>query len=84
MSNELCCGDCDYYYEIQKPKPRGGFKSLNHGHCLAKSVYAKGKPGKPVYPPGATIKELPYGQHNVFIVRKETLVPHCVDMKRSQ
>jgi len=81
MANEIKCGDCAQYYAIQKPKPKGGFRTLNYGHCLARTVYAKGKPGKPVYPPGAKVADLPHNQHQVHVVRKGTVKPTCTTVQ---
>lgn len=81
MANEMQCKDCTHYFPQRKPKPNGGFKELGYGHCVAKSIYAKNKVGKPIYPPGAVIKELPFAQHIITIVKSGEIVPLCSQAK---
>ena len=81
MANTIKCGQCMFFYELKKPKPKGGMRSLGYGHCLDRTVYAKGKPGNPVYPPGAKVADMPFDQHNVTVVKPMQLVPHCLAAK---
>lgn len=81
MANKLPCGKCDLYYPVQRPTPKGGFKSLGHGHCLDRTIYAKNKPGHPVYPPRAKVEDRPYGQHQVAVVQENETVPGCTAAK---
>lgn len=85
MANTLKCKKCIHYYAIKKPLRRkeGGFKDLNRGHCLDKTVYAKNKPGKQVYPPKAKVKELPFGRHQIFGVRADQVVENCTAAKEN-
>ena len=84
MANTLMCGDCVHFNSIKKAlrKKEGGIKELAMGHCLIKTVYASNKPGNPVYPPRAKTAELPYGRHNVCVVKSTEIVPGCSDAKR--
>ena len=80
MPNTIPCGKCIRYAAQEKPQPKDKPpKQLHRGHCLARTIYAVNKPGKPVYPPGAKTAELPYGRHKIFSVRKTQLVPHCTN-----
>jgi hypothetical protein len=86
MANTLPCGRCALYHPIMKPlrKKEGGFKDLKRGHCLDRTVYASNKPGKPVYPKKAKVRELPFGRHQVALVRVEQVVPHCTAAKEKR
>lgn len=83
MANTIKCGDCKKYHAIKKPirSKTGGFKDLHRGHCLARTVYAKNKPGDHVYPPKAVVKDLPFGRHQIVIVHEDEVVPHCIHAK---
>ena len=83
MANTLPCNQCVYYFELRKPKERGGYKSLKRGHCLAKTVYAKNKPGNQVYPPNAKVEDLPFQQHKIVMVKENEIILHCLSAKRS-
>lgn len=71
------CGNCVHFWPLQKALPKGGTKKLTRGHCLKRSVFPKNKPGKPVYPPGAIIKDLPFNRGQPHIVHKDDTVPTC-------
>ena len=83
MSNTIKCGKCTLYRPIKKPlrTKEGGFKTLPRGHCLDRTIYASNKPGDHVYPPRAKLKELPFGRHQITIVRADEVVPHCTAVK---
>jgi hypothetical protein len=49
---------------------------------LARSKYAKNKPGKPVYPPGAIIEDLPFNRHRIEVVNDDTVMPSCTAAKK--
>lgn len=78
MANQIPCGECQRYHAIIKPH-RNGKRSTDtgKGHCLEHTVYAKNKPGNPVYPPHAKVEDLPYNRHRIAIRRKDSVVPHC-------
>ena len=78
MADEQICGECLRYYPITVPTGKGSSKETSRGHCLAKSVYAKNKPGNPVYPPGAKIADLVHNQHKIVVVRKDQKSPECL------
>jgi hypothetical protein len=82
MANTILCGQCIHYSELRKPKEKGGYKSLKKGHCLDQTVYAKNKPGKPVYPPNAKLEDLPFQQHKIVLVRETQIVLHCTAAKQ--
>jgi len=75
------CGKCKYFYPLKKVDRKGGLRDLTRGYCLAKSVFAKNKPGKPVFPPGAVTKELPYGRSKPEIVMTTQVVKDCPSFK---
>ena len=80
MANTIKCGDCIRYHEMRKPLRSGkGYTRLMRGHCLAKSIYAKDRPGNPVYPPGAKIETLPHNRHQIVVVRDENVESGCTD-----
>jgi len=83
MANQIPCGKCLLYHPLLKPLRRkeGGFKNLKRGHCLDRTIYAKNKPGKPVYPKYAKVKELPFGRHQVVMVKPDEVVPFCTAVK---
>ena len=82
MANTLQCKDCVLYYPQRRPLAGGKFRDLGYGHCLARSRYAKSKPGNPVYPPGAIIEEREHNQHKIEIVNPNTVVNGCVQAKK--
>lgn len=82
MPNAIPCGECSRYWEIKKPLKNGkGYIRLRRGHCLAKTIYAKNRPGSPVYPPGATVEELPDCRHKIYLVREEHVECGCTQVK---
>lgn len=85
MANTIACGDCPLYNPIKKPMRNGkGYIQLTRGHCLDRSIYAKGRPGNPVYPPRAHVKELPFNQHQLVIVRAEHVEPGCLAVQKGK
>lgn len=76
MANEKC-GDCAKFSVIKIATGKGVTKDSVHGHCLFKTIYAKNKPGNPVYPPGAKVEDREHAQHHVEIVRRTQVVPNC-------
>ena len=82
MANSIKCGQCGYFWAIQKGVRGGTTIPQSRGHCLAKSVYPKNKPGNPVFPPGAKLEDLPNNVANVKIVHKDTLELSCKDAAR--
>ena len=79
MANQLLCGKCEKFWAIQKGTRDGGFIPQSRGHCLARSVYPKNKPGNPVFPPGAKVEDLPNNVSKVFVVHQSQLEPSCKD-----
>jgi hypothetical protein len=79
---EKICGNCTHFHSIRIPTGKGTTRETNQAHCVAKSVYAKNKPGNPVYPPGAKIADLPYAAHKITIVRRDQREPNCMDFKK--
>jgi hypothetical protein len=79
---EKICGECMYFYPIQIPTGTGSQRETDQAHCLAKSVYAKNKPGNPVFPPGAKTADLQFAQHQIVIVRRKQHSPNCMDYKK--
>lgn len=75
------CGDCTHFHAIRIPTGNGALRETAQAHCLARTIYAKNKPGNPIYPPGAKTAELPFAQHQVVIVRREQKAPDCMDFK---
>jgi hypothetical protein len=74
------CSKCAKYWELRKPKRNGeGFTPLKKGYCLARTVFASNKPGENIYPPGARMADLPNGQHDVVIVRPDSLELSCTN-----
>jgi hypothetical protein len=74
------CSKCAKFYALRKPKRDGsGFLELKHGYCLARTVFAKNRPGDEVLPIGAKSADLPNGQHNVVLVRVDSLELGCND-----
>lgn len=84
MAEEQVCGGCTHFYSIRVPTGRGGARETEQGHCLAQSVYAKNKPGNPVFPPGAKTEELPYAQHKIVIVRRKQKSPQCITYQKKE
>ena len=82
MSNSLECKDCTNYYAQRRAVTSGKLRDLNYGHCLAKSKYAKNKPGNPVYPPGAVVVDLPYNVHDIHIVSPTDIHAGCTSVKK--
>jgi len=77
MSNKLKCGDCENFWPIMKGTRDGSFIPQTRGHCLARSVYPKDKPGEHVFPPGARIKELPNNVAKVVVVHRNQVETSC-------
>lgn len=71
------CGNCAKFYAIKVASGKGTSRESNHGHCLYKCIYAKNKPGNPVYPPGAKVEDREYGQHHIVVVRRKQVLPNC-------
>lgn len=85
MPNTKTCGTCLLYHALIKPYRNGkGFKDTGKGHCLAQTVYAKNKPGSPVYPPRAKIADLPFNQHQVVVVRANEIRAFCMTYKEKK
>jgi hypothetical protein len=78
MANLKPCRACKLYHAIVKPHRNGkGHTDTKKGHCLDKTIYAKNKPGKPVYPARAKVKDLEFGRHEIVLRRDNEIVPHC-------
>jgi len=71
------CENCIHFWPIKIPTGKGHSKETNQAHCLAQTIYAKNKPGNPVYPPKAKTADLPYAKHHVVIVRREQSASDC-------
>jgi len=85
MANTIQCGKCTRYHAIIKPHRNGkGSTDTLKGHCLEHTVYALNKPGKPVYPPGAMVKDLPYNRHKIALRRSDEIVPQCTSAKNKK
>jgi hypothetical protein len=84
MADEKICGNCLRFHPITIPTGKGGSKETVQGHCLAQSIYAKNRPGNPVFPPGAKTADRPYAQHQIVIVRKDQKSPECPDFKKRE
>ena len=76
-SNTQPCSACKKYWPLVKGLKKGKKKKLSHGYCLERTVFASNKPGNPVYPPRAKVKELPNGNHKVILVRKSDVKANC-------
>ncbi len=82
MANEIPCEKCSLYFAIVKPHRNGkGSTDTKKGHCLDKTIYAKNKPGNPVYPPNAKTADLPYNRHVISLRRADEVVAHCTAKK---
>jgi hypothetical protein len=77
MTDENICGACTHYHAILVPTGKGNTRETRQGHCLARTIYAKNKPGNPVFPLGAKTADLPYARHAVVVVRKDQKMPNC-------
>ena len=71
------CGDCQSFWPLQKGLKQGGTKPLQHGYCLKKTIFPKNKPGNPVYPPKATVQDLPYNRAKTHIVHTDDNATNC-------
>lgn len=78
--NRIPCGQCEKYWAIQKGLRGGATTPLTRGHCLARSLYPKNKPGNPVYPPGAKVVELPNNVAKLVVVHENQIVTTCQDV----
>lgn len=76
--------DCQHYWPITKQAKSGATTVLTRGHCLAKSLYAKNAPGKPVYPPKAKLEDLPNGTSKVVLVIGEEDTNGCLTFKEKK
>lgn len=81
MANEIQCGNCVHYHPLQKPLPSGGFKKTGYGHCLDRTVYAQNRPGKTTYPPRCKTAELPFGRHQIALVKETETIQQCAKAK---
>jgi hypothetical protein len=79
---EKICGECTSFHSIRIPTGTGSTRETDQAHCVAKSVYAKNRPGNPVYPPGAKIADLPHAAHKITIVRRDQKEPYCTDFRK--
>ncbi len=78
MANTNPCSECNLYFALVKPHRDGkGSTDTKKGHCLDKTVYAKNKPGKPVYPPHAKVADLPFNRHTIVLRRADDVVKSC-------
>jgi hypothetical protein len=71
------CGKCKNYYVHFRRDNKGDKKELLTAHCLATTIYARNRPDNPVFPPGANLKDMPYGRHEVTIVRRDMVKLNC-------
>ena len=78
--NKVPCGQCEKFWAIQKGIRGGTTVPLSRGHCLARSRYPKEKPGNPVFPPGATIVDLPNNVADLVVVHKTEVISSCADV----
>lgn len=79
MANSLPCGECEHFWAIQKGVRGGTTTPQSRGHCLIHSVYPKNKPGNPVFPPGAKLKDIPGNVAKVKVVHKDNIELSCKD-----
>ena len=84
MADEQICGDCTRFHPITVPAGKGSSRETNQGHCLAQSVYAKNRPGNPVFPPGAKTEDRPYAQHQIVVVRRDQKSPECLHYRKKE
>jgi hypothetical protein len=77
----LKCGDCIYYSAQTKPIKSGGRIDLKRGYCLKHSTFATNRPDSSSIPPGAISKELPFGRHDIQLVRNTEIKLNCPDGK---
>ena len=78
MANTHICGECALYYALVRPHRDGkGNTDTKKGHCLDRTVYAKGKAGNPVYPAKAKVADLPHNRHKITLVRENAVLPNC-------
>jgi hypothetical protein len=80
--DEKVCGKCVHFCPIQIPTGAGTKRMTGQAHCLAKSIYAKNKPGDPVFPPGAKTADLQFARHQITVVRHDQRSPNCMDYKK--
>lgn len=77
MSNTKPCGTCNNYWALEQGLRSGKRRMLTQGYCLERSVFAKNKPGNPVYPPRAKVGDLENAVHKLVIVSANDLKKHC-------
>lgn len=83
MPNTTPCGKCQRYSELFR-ETKAGPRSQHKGHCLQYTVYASNKPGQPVYPVGATVRDLPFGRHKIKLVREDVIIASCAFVKEKK
>lgn len=79
MANTMKCEDCAKYFKLERATRKNKKIDTRKGHCLARTIYAKDRPGHRPYPPKARVEKLPFDRHKVVIVRADQVVSSCTN-----
>jgi hypothetical protein len=73
------CSECGNFAPIERSNrtKAGGKKKINHGYCLALSIFATNRPDTENIPLKAKRAVLPNGQHQVELVRQDEIKLEC-------
>jgi len=75
--NTKPCGTCTNYSAMEQGLRGGKRRILTQGYCLVHSIFAKNKPGNPVYPPRAKVQDLENAVHKLTIVSAYDVKKYC-------